>query len=365
MLHLQPNVLPTSIIGNAMSNEPRYTVLITTYLEPEHIERLRAVSPRLDVIYEPELIAAPRYPADHYNTIKRTPEQEDRWRELLKRADILFDFDPTHREDLPEVAPNLRWVQATSAGIGQFVRRMGYEQSMPGVVFTTASGVHAKPLAEFCVLAMLAFGKGLRRMIEDQRRKHWERYAGTDLDGRTLGIVGVGSIGTEVARLGQALGMTVIGTKRTVAGADLGALHLDALYTPDELAEVLRRAEFLVIVTPHTDETEKLISAAELALMPQGAVLINIGRGAVVDEPALIEALRSGQLGGAALDVFEHEPLPADSPLWSLQNVLVSPHSGSTSDRENSRLTELFSENLRRFLAGEPLLNILDIQALY
>jgi phosphoglycerate dehydrogenase-like enzyme len=348
-----------------MTPDPRYTVLITTYLEPEHVARLRAVSPRLDVIYEPDLIPSPRYPADHYNTIERTPEQEARWRELLARAEIMFDFDPTHRQDLPEVAPNLRWVQASSAGIGQLVRRMGYDRRMPGVVFTTASGVHARPLAEFCVMAMLMFAKGLRRMIEDQRRKHWERYAGTDLGGRTLGIIGVGSIGAEVARLGQALGMTVIGTKRTVAGADLAALHVDALYGPEDLPEVLRRAEFLVIAAPHTDATERLIGAAELALLPRGAVLINIGRGAVLDEPALIEALRSGQLGGAALDVFEHEPLSADSPLWDMENVLVSPHSGSTSDRENARLTDLFCENLRHFLAGEPLLNVLDTQALY
>src|SRR6185503_19999788 len=177
-----------------MTAGSQHTVLITTYLEPEHIERLRAISPRLDVIYEPELISSPRYAADHYNSIQRTSEQEARWRELLARADIMFDFDPTHREDLPEVAPNLRWVQATSAGISQFVRRMGYEQRMPGVVFTTASGVHARPLAEFCVMAMLMFAKGLRRMLADQRRKHWERYAGTDLAGRTLGLVGVGSI---------------------------------------------------------------------------------------------------------------------------------------------------------------------------
>jgi phosphoglycerate dehydrogenase-like enzyme len=348
-----------------MTTGSQHTVLITTYLEPEHVERLRAISPRLDVIYEPELIPSPRYAADHYNSIQRTAEQEARWRKLLARADIMFDFDPTHREDLPEVAPNLRWVQATSAGIGQFVRRMGYEQRMPGVVFTTASGVHARPLAEFCVMAMLMFAKGLRRMLDDQRRKHWERYAGTDLAGRTLGLVGVGSIGAEIARLGQALGMTVIGTKRTVAGADLAALHVDELYGPDDLHEVLRRAEFLVIATPHTDATERLIGSAELALLPHGAVLINIGRGAVLDEPALIEALQSGQLGGAALDVFEHEPLSTDSPLWEMENVLVSPHSGSTSDRENARLTDLFCENLRRFQAGKPLLNVLDLQVLY
>src|SRR5262249_49540922 len=131
------------------------------------------------------------------------------------------------------------------------------------------------------------------------------------------------------------------------------------------LHTVLRRAEYLVLITPHTDETERMIGAEELALLPPGAVLINIGRGALIDESALIAALRSGHLGGAALDVFAEEPLPPDNPLWELPNVLISPHSGSTSDRENARLTELFCENLRRFLAGEPLLNILNLETLY
>lgn len=339
--------------------------LSTTYLEPEHVERIRQVSPRLDVLYEPELIAPPRYPADHYNTIQRTPEQAARWHELLGRADILFDFDPTQRKDLPDLAPNVRWVQATSAGIGQLVRRMGYDRRMPGTIFTTASGVHARPLAEFCIMAILMFAKGLLRTVDQQRRKHWERYASVDLAGRTLGILGTGNIGTEVARLGQALGMTVIGTKRTVANVDPASLHLHALYGPENLNEVLHRSEYLVIVTPHTDETERLLGADELALLPKGAMLINIGRGAVLDETALIEVLRLGHLGGAALDVFAEEPLPPDSPLWELPNVLVSPHSASTSDRENARLTDLFCENLHRFLAGEPLLNVLDTQRMY
>ncbi len=348
-----------------MIAKPTYTVLITSYLEPEHVERIRQVSPRLDVRYEPGLLPPPRYPADHYNQIARTQDQEDRWRELLRQADILFDFDATHRDDLPELAPNVRWIQATSAGIGQFVRRMGYDRRMPTTVFTTASGVHAKPLAEFCVMAILMFAKGLRRMLDDQRRKHWERYAGTDLEGRTLGILGVGQIGTEVARLGKALGMTVIGTKRTIAGIDPAALHLDALYPPTDLNEVLCRSEYLVVVMPHTAETERLIGAAELALLPPGAILINIGRGALVDESALVAALQSSHLGGAALDVFAVEPLPPHSPLWQMPNVLVSPHSGSTSDRENARLTELFCENLHRFLDGAALLNVLNTQTLY
>lgn len=343
----------------------RLNLLMTTYLEPEYVAALRAVSPRLNVIYEPELIPTSRYPGDHYNSIVRTPEQEARWLPLLAQADILFDFDPTHREDLPELAPRVRWVQGSSAGIGQFVRRMRYADRMPGAVFTTASGTHARPLAEFCLLAMLTFTKGMLRMVADQRARRWERFAGTELGGRTLGILGVGKIGAEVARLARGLDMRVIGAKRTVAGVDPASLYLDALYGPDQLDELLAQSEFLVIVTPHTDSTEQLIGARELALLPRGAVLINIGRGAVLDEAALVAALHAGQLGGAALDVFTQEPLPADSPFWDAPNLLISPHSGSTSERENARLTELFCENLRRYLAGQPLLNVLDLEQLY
>ncbi len=341
-------------------------VLIASYLEPEHVERIRAVHPRLEVIYAPELLRPPRYAADHTGgPLERTPEQEARWRELLGRAEVLFDFDQTHIDDLPELAPRLRWVQATSAGIGQFVRRTRYAERMPGVIFTTASGVHARPLADFCLMAMLAFVKGLPRMQADQRAHRWERYAGGELAGRTLGIVGVGQIGAEVARVARFFGMRVLGTKRRIEGADLAALSLDGLYPPTELPALLAQSEFLVLVAPHTDATANLIGATELALLPPRAVLINIGRGALVDELALIAALQSGLLGGAALDVFASEPLPPESPLWDMPNVIVSPHSASTSNRENARITELFCDNVRRYLDGEPLRNVLDVEALY
>lgn len=342
------------------------TVLIASYLEPEHVERIREVDPRVNVVYEPELLRPPRYAADHTGSaVARTPEQEARWQELLGRADVLFDFDQTHREDLPDLAPHVRWVQSTSAGIGQFVHRMGYAKRMPGTVFTTASGVHAQPLAEFCLMTMLAFTKGLPRMMRDQARKHWERYAGTDLSGRTLLIVGVGRIGTTLARFARPFGMTVLGVKRHTDGVDPASLHVDELHPVDALHLVLPRAEYLVLVTPHTGETEQMIGARELALLPEGAILVNIARGAVVDEPALVQALQSGHVGGAALDVFAEEPLPRESPLWDMDNVLVSPHSGSTSDRENGKLTDLFCDNLRRYLDGKPLRNVLDPERLY
>ena len=349
-----------------MNDSSRPTVLIASYLEPEHVERIRAVDPRLDIVYEPSLLRRPRYAADHTGAPgPRSPEDEARWRALLARADVLFDFDYTNEKELPELCPRVRWIQATSAGIGPFVKRRGYETRMPGTVFTTASGVHARPLAEFCALAMLAFSRGLFTMLEAQRQKHWARFAGTDLLGKTVVIYGHGSIGEEVARVARSFGMRTIGIKRSVQGLDPEALQVDELHPAAGLHAVLPRADFLVLAAPHTPETEGAVGRPELALLPRGAVLINVGRGALVDEKALVDALRSGRLGGAALDVFQEEPLPEQSPLWTMPNVLVSPHSASTSDRENARLTDLFCRNLLRFLAGEPLENVLDTDRLY
>jgi len=202
--------------------------------------------------------------------------------------------------------------------------------------------------------------KGALRMLTAQRHRHWERYAGTDLEGRTVAIVGLGRVGSEIARLCRAMGMVVIGTDFTPAPDTV-----DRYYEPDQLSAMLPRADVLVLIVPHTPQTEKMIGTRELALLPRGAYFINIARGAVVDEPALIEALRSGHLSGAALDVFSEEPLPPSSPLWEMSNVLVSPHSASTSDRENGRITDLFCDNLRRYLAGEDLRNVLNPQRMY
>ncbi len=343
-------------------NGSRYTVLICSYLEPQHVERIRRVDDRLDVIYEPHLLRPPRYAADHNGdpAFQRTPDQEARWRDLLAQADILFDFDPTHRPDLPDVAPKVRWVQSTSAGIGQLVRANNYDTRMPHTLFTTASGVHARPLAEFVVMTILMHYKGALRMLDAQRRRHWERYAGTDLEGRTVAIIGLGRVGTEIARLCRAMGITVIGADLT---SPPGAV--DRYYEPSRLDIMLPQADVLVLMVPHTPQTEKMISRKEFALLPRGAYFINTARGAVVDEPALVEALQSGHLSGAALDVFAEEPLSPSSPLWGMPHVVVSPHSASTSDRENGRITALFCENLKRFLSSEPLRNVLNTERMY
>jgi len=332
-------------------------VLIASYIEPEHVSRIREAAPWAEVLYEPALLPPPRYPADHYNTIQRSPDDERRWRGLLARADVLFDFDHGHFADLPVVAPCVRWVQATSAGIGQLLRRTELDRT--DIVFTTASGVHAVPLAEFVALAMLYFAKQVPRLLEQQRDHHWERFAGGELRGRTVAVIGLGKIGMEVARTSRALGLRVTGTRRSGAAAEPEAA-VDMQRPLSELRELLADADYVVLAVPHTAETEGLIGARELSVMRRGAVLINIARGKVVDESALVEALRSGQIGGAALDVFAQEPLPAESPLWDLPNVLVSPHSASTADSENAKLTDLFCENLRRYREGRPLVNLFD-----
>jgi len=336
-------------------------VLISFPLEPENVERIRALDPRIKLLFEPDLLPRPRYVADHTGppTAKRTPEQEMRFLELLGQAEVLFDFDRAHLRDLAAVAPRIRWVQSTSAGIGQMVKRVGLDKT--GIVITTASGVHARPLADFCLMAMLMFAKDYLRMDREKRAKHWERYCGEELTGKTLAIVGLGRVGQEVARHGKKMDMRVVGMRRSNTPVE----GVDKMFDRDQLRKVLGETDFLVLVAPHTPETEGMIGADEIAALKQGAVLINIGRGQLVDEPAMIRALKEGHLAGAALDVFSTEPPPADSPLWDMPNVIISPHSASTVTQENARITDIFCDNLQRYLSGQPLRNVLDTEKLY
>ena len=343
-----------------MSDTPN--VLITTFLEPELVEQIRREVPAVEVIYRPDLIGKPRYIADHNGPIQRTDVQEAEWRELLAKADILFDFDPTHRDDLPEVAPNVRWIQATSAGIGQFVKRVGYAERT-NWTFCTASGTHARPLAEFALMAMLMFAKDYVYLFGEKEKQHWARYCGFELESKTAAIIGLGKIGQETARLAKAFGMRVVGNRRHPDDPQMP--NVDQLYGPDELDALLAEADFLVLAVPHTPETEGLIGPEQIAKLPDGAVIINVARGQVIDQQAMTEALQNGKLRGAALDVFEVEPLPSGDPLWTLPNVIISPHSASTADTENAKITALFIDNLQRHLRGDRLRNVLNVERLY
>ncbi len=346
---------------NNLSEKSKPRVLIASYLDPDLVEIIRERVPQVEVIYRQDLLYTPKHPNDHSTLPPRTVEQTKEWDTLLGSADILFDFDRSHLEDLPEVAHNLKWIQATSAGIGQLVRSRGYLDRTKWI-FTTASGVHLRPLAEFVIMSMLMFAKDYFRIQEQQSSKVWEYFTAYELRDYTLGIVGLGKIGREIARTAKAFDMRVVGTRRNPTGR---LENVDELYSPSELPSVLRQSNFLCISTPHTDETTNMIGAKEIAMLPDDAVLINISRGAIVDEAAMIQALQSGKLLGASLDVFQHEPLPPDSPFWTMPRVIVSPHSASNGINENKRLVDLFCENLTRFIEGHPMLNVLDTKKLY
>jgi phosphoglycerate dehydrogenase-like enzyme len=340
-------------------------VLIASPLENELAATIKAADPRAEVLFEPDLLPPARYPADHRGdpAFRRDPEAEARWQALLDRAEVLFGVPGDSADDLARVVtdlPKLRWVHATSAGAGEQVRKAGLPpEALERVAVTTSSGVHAVPLAEFAILGLLAVAKELPRFMEDQRARAWPeiRRPLRELDGQTLFLVGLGDIGRETARLGKALGMRTVGFRRTEGPPPE---HVDEVHGPTRLAELAGRADAMVVSLPLTDQTAGLIDRATIEALPPSCIFVNIGRGGVVDEPALVEALRERRIAGAVLDVFATEPLPDSSPLWSLPNVLVTPHAAALSARENERIVDLFVDNLRRYLDGRPLHNVVE-----
>ena len=258
--------------------------------------------------------------------------------------------------ELPVTAPRLRWVQATSSGIGEFLKRTGLDNSE--IMFTTAAGVHSRPLTEFTLLGLLYFFRDVPQLEAMKARKHWERYTVEGLEGKRVLVVGLGAVGREVARQCASFGMDVWGTRRRPT-AELPE-GVTRLVDQSDIRTALPDVDALVLACPLTPETKLLIGAPEVAALKKGAVLVNIARGGVIDEPALIAALTSGRMKGAALDVFATEPLPQDNPLWTLPNVIFSPHSASTVHAENRRIVDLFLDNLQRYRDGTPLRNLFD-----
>lgn len=356
------------VTASPEGSKPEIVAMITSPLEQEHVERIVAAYPgRFEMIYRPDLLTPPRYVADHTGSPdwKRPPEQTDEWYALLRRANVLWDFAQGEEQSPLELSPDLRWVQATSAGVGQYVKRLGLQES--DVIVTTSSGVHARPLTEWVFAALLFHTKKIAHLQSEQKAHHWARYCATELHGQTIAIVGPGRIGRETARLGKAFGMTVWAMANDNTPERIAALGVDRLFARDELRQMLSGADCVVLCCPHTAETEGMIGREEIAAMKPGVVLVNIARGVVIDEDAMIEALQADKIGLAALDVFRTEPLPADSPLWDLPNVLINPHSASTADTENAKITDIFIRNLGHFLDGEydKMSPVLDKKRLY
>lgn len=333
----------------------RIPVLVTTEFSDELLDSFRAVSDRIELIYNP------------------AREVEDVPDDIWARAEVLYT---TSVVPDPEDAPKLRWIQLHTAGVDH----LG-EQSIAqvdGITVTSASGIHATTMAEYAFMMMLALGHRLLTALRLQGTSEWansskrEWLVPLELRGSTLGVVGYGSIGREIARLANAFGMDVLAIKRNVlepaddAGytlpgtGDPGGAYFSRLYPPEALCTMVRDCDFVVVVTPLTEATRMMFSVDAFESMKSTAYLINIGRGGVVDEDALRHALQNGTIAGAAMDVFEAEPLPEDSPLWKLPNLIITPHISGISPNYNEKAAGLFVENLTRYVARRELLNVVD-----
>ena len=297
-------------------------------------------------------------------------------RTAVQTADVLHSWQVP--ETVPAATPDLQWIHLPSAG-ADHVRSLPVWDS--DIILTSAKGIHTVPMAEHLFAMLLALTRQIPHIVRSQDRQEWVhswRSPGLhvgELRGRTLGIVGWGKIGGGIAHLARAFGMRVVGTRWSLVvpveapGQGAGAyadppwleqvdVPPDIIYPAAQLYEVLAQSDVIVLVLPLTAETEGSFGEAEFRAMKRGALFFNLGRGAVVDEAALVAALESGRLAGAGLDVFQREPLPRSSSLWTMQNVLVSPHLGGMSDNTRERGAAFFAVNLMRYLEGQPLLNV-------
>ncbi len=297
---------------------------------------------------------------------------------LVRTADVLYSGRVP--ESIPAETPNLRWIQLPSAGADDL-------RSLPvwssDIVVTSSKGIHTVPMSEHVIAMLLGLVRHIPALIRAQEERAWLHDSrGSPLTfgevrGRTLGIIGWGKIGDGVAHLARALGMRIVGTRWSIvvpqevprpaepAFADQPWLELpemlpDIVYPSAQLPKVLAESDVIVVILPLTSQTENLLGEAEFGAMKRGALFLNIGRGAVVREEALVRALQSGRLAGAGIDVFAQEPLPRTSPLWSMPNVIISSHVGGMSDRTRERAARFFAINLSHYLEHQPLLNIVD-----
>lgn len=337
---------------------PLIEVLITTPFEDALLEKLRQVSPRLNIVCHPA----------------RKPE--DIPTDLWNKAEILYTARviPT-----PEQMPRLQWVQFHLAGIDYAVNTPLLAN--PDLIATTLSGAAVSQMGEYAISMLLALGHHLPAMhISQQKsewlRDRWERFSPVELRDSTVGIVGYGSVGRQIARLLQTFGAIVLATKQDVMTpekngytqpetGDPDGVFFNRLYPYQAVGSMIKECDFVVITVPLTPQTRGMIGMDQLTHFKPTAYLVDLSRGGVVDQNALIDALQAKKLAGAALDVFPEEPLPSSSPLWSMPNVIVTPHISGNSPHYDERAVALFAENLNRYLAGLPLYNRFDPQKGY
>jgi phosphoglycerate dehydrogenase-like enzyme len=274
---------------------------------------------------------------------------------LMDEVEIATGWVP---RDVLSGLKNLRWFQQWGAGADWLLKYPEYIDK--DFILTNVSGLHAIPISEHIISLILAFGRDLPKAIHAQANQEWISHEGFkvfELPGKTMVLVGVGAIGGRTAEIATSLGMRVLGIRRN---AERPAKGVASMFVPDQLLELLPQADFLVLTAPLTSETRGMIGEPELKSMPNSAYIINIGRGGIIDEPALVHALQEGWIAGAGLDVFENEPLPPDSPLWDMNNVIITPHYAGKTPYYAARAIEIFIKNLQRYQAGEPMMNLVD-----
>ena len=314
-------------------------VLISFDLPKIFVEKINGVSPNLDVFQS---------------------KDKDEALRLIEDADILLAG--FFSKELFLAAKRLKWIQAWGAGVDGILLP---EVVKSRVTVTNARGVHPTPISEHVLGLMLCLCRKLHLFIRNQEERKWERFESwtsaeqvEELSGKTVGIVGLGTIGTEIARKAKCLGMNVIATKRDTS--QTASTSVDRLVHPSDLNQLLAESDFVVLSLPLTNETEGMMGKAQFKSMKRTAYLINVSRGRIVQEIRLIEALKQGWIAGAGLDTFENEPLPRDSELWGFRNVIITPHVAGLTPYYMERLTTIFCENLDRFIHDRPLINVVD-----
>jgi phosphoglycerate dehydrogenase-like enzyme len=271
----------------------------------------------------------------------------------LREIDAVFTEEPL-ADSLVETMPNLKWLHVTRGGVGAYLTPVVKRRP---IRVTSSKGIHGPSFSEFALACMLALAKKLPQCWEAQSRKKWQRQTLEDLEGKTLGIVGLGTVGTALARKAKALGLRVVATKRTVTEKPD---EIDELGAPDFLPELLTQSDFVVLCLASIPSTENMIGETELRSMKKSAYLINLTGGKVIEEKLLARALREQWIAGAALDALPRQPLPEDSELWGLPNVIITPRIGGVTAQKWPLLLPIFVENLKRFTAGEPLRHAVD-----
>lgn len=354
----------------------KVNVLVVSRLDlpSGYLKNIAAVDPRLLVRDGSELFVAELRSKGRCGlwvdrveaTLADRPEEQFRttdqsFDELLAQAQVIYAM-VLIPDNLVQRAPKLTWIHLGNTGIEPY---LSAGITDPRILMTNSRGAQAISIAEHAIAFALALAKGFAQQQVNKQNRLWERFVSLELRDRVMGLIGLGTIGIEIAQMARGIGMKVIGTKRSATSYQSDIFGVDELYPRSDLLKMISRSDFVVLAAPLTPETRGMIGEVELRAMKATAFLINISRGQIVDQGALTRALRQGSIGGAGLDVFETEPLPPESELWALPNTLLSPHMSGFTDRRDQRVVGMFCENLRRYLAGQKLLNLVDLERGY